>query len=261
MIDFSWHWVACVRRLAPLNEEIMPPDIHPGSSNITDETFFDNEENLLLREFVEVLANFTIGQKYSKTVMITLKLMTQSGSGMDDSGSIRNMLMTSFFMLAGWIYATYVLIIVSNIMMATANSKTKFEAISREVDAFCEAKQLSPELTDKIQTFYKYKFKKRYFNEEAIKQSTATSLRKEIKMHSCAHLITKVQLFKDLPELLLENVISCLTMDIYFPNDIIIQAGVVGDSMFFIAFGTAGIYSIAGKSFTSASKTFIAFCR
>jgi hypothetical protein len=131
--------------------------------------------------------------------------------------------------------------------MAASNSENKFEKKSREIEAFCEAKKLSSELSEKIQTFYKYKFQQHYFNEEAIKQSTATSLRKEITMHSCAHLISKVTLFKDIPQLLLENIINCLKMEIYFPNDIIIQVNTIGDSMYFIAFGTAEIRSPLGK--------------
>lgn len=208
---------------------------------------FESLQNFLIHELDELMVNATIGHKYTESLMTTLKLMLQSGYSSENSDSIFHMLMTSFMIIGGWIYAAYVLILISNVMMASANSETKFETISREVDAFCEAKELSPELTEKIKTLYKYKFQKHYFNEDAIKASTAASLRKEITMHSCANLISKVTLFKNLPNLLLENIISCLKMEIYLPDDIIIQAGSVGDSMFFVAFGTAAILTPSGE--------------
>lgn len=214
---------------------------------IVDEIDFENLENLFLHDLKEVSGNFTILQKYTKSILTTLKLVLQSGFLDENSDSIYNMLMTTFIIFGGWIYSTYVLILVSNVMMASASSETKFEILHSEVDAFCEAKNLSPELTEKIQLLYKYKFQKHYFNEEAIKMSTATSLRKEITLHACTNLISKVTLFKEIPQILFENIISCLKMEIYLANDVIIQANTVGDSMFFIAFGTANIYSPSGK--------------
>lgn len=179
-------------------------------------------------------------------MIITLKLVLQSGYGTETSDSISNMLMTTFLMFAGWMYSTYVLVLISNVLLALANSENKYEEMSKELDVFCEDKCLSSELREKIKSFFKYKFKGHYFNEDAIKESTPANLSKEIKMHACSNLIEKVALFKDLPQQLLENIIKCLKFEIFFPNDIIIKAGTVGDAMFFIAFGTAGIFSSNG---------------
>jgi hyperpolarization activated cyclic nucleotide-gated potassium channel 2 len=153
----------------------------------------------------------------------------------------------------GWIYSAYVLILISNVIMASENSENKFEEMKREIDAFCDAKNLSEKLTKKIKTFYKLKFQKHYFNEDAIKDSTPACLRKEIMMHSCAYLVSKVPLFKEIPQLLIEKFVSCLKMEIFFPDDVIIEAGTPGDAMFFIAHGTAAIYSTTGNHLTTIS--------
>lgn len=139
------------------------------------------------------------------------------------------------------------LILISNVFMASANSENKFEEMSLEIRAFCKAKNLSKPLTDKIKKFYRYKFQTHYFNETAINSSTPANLRKEIMMQSCSTLVAKVPLFQEIPQLLLENIISCLTLEVYFPNDVIIKADTMGDSMYFIAFGTAAIFSSSGE--------------
>lgn len=216
-------------------------------TNVVEEIDYEGIENYLLASLEEVFTNYTITDKYTRTMMITLKLALQSGYGTETSDSIYSMLMSTVLMFAGWIYSTYVLILISNVMMASANSENKFQEMSVELDAYCDAKRLSQPLKTKIKTFFKHKFQKAYFNEDAIRKSTPANLSKEIMMHACSHLVAKVQLFNEIPQLLLENIISCLTMEIYFPGDVIIKAGSTGDAMYFIAFGTAGIYSITGK--------------
>lgn len=157
--------------------------------------------------------------------------------------------LTILIMVGGWVYGQYILILISNVMMAATNSETKFEHISREVTAFCESESLSKELTAKIKSFYKFKFQMHYFNEEAIRKSTTASLKKEISMHKNMHLLMKVPIFKEIPQVLLEKIFSCLKMEIYFPNDLIIRVNTLGDSMFFLAYGTAAAYSGSGMAF------------
>lgn len=262
----SWHWASCVRSLVSLylesnplekydwaEEKKSPSKFYFRRSNVVDEIDeidYEGIENIILDNLNQVLNNCTMLNKYTRSMMITLKLVLQSGYGTETSDSIYNMMMTIVVMFVGWIYATYVLIVVSNVMMASANSENKFEEMSMELDAFCAAKRLSQTLTTKIKTFFKYKFQTAYFNENAIKQSTPANLSKEIMMHTCSNLVAKVQLFKEIPQLLLENIISCLKIEIYFPGDVIIKAGATGDAMFFIAFGTARIYSTSGEHFT-----------
>lgn len=214
---------------------------------VLDESDFDDFENILLEAYEETKANYTMLNKYTRTMLITLKLVLQSGYGEEMSRSIPDILMTTFLMFCGWIYSTYVFILISNVMVASASSESKFDEISKEIEAFGEAKNLSDELKSRIQTYIKYKYDENYFNEDAIELTTPENLRKEIMMHSCANLVAKVPLFRDLPPSVLVDIVSCLKLEIFFPQDVIIRHGTVGDSMYFIAFGTVAIYSPTGK--------------
>lgn len=215
---------------------------------VVEEVEYESIENLLIGDLDEVFSNFTMLNLYTRSMMVTLKLVLQSGYGAETSDSIHNMMMSTFLMFCGWIYTAYVLVLVSNVIIAAESSENKFEEMSKEIEAFCTAKRLSAKLTKKIQTFYKYKFQTHYYNEDAIRDSTPPSLQKEIMMLSCSSLIAKVPLFKEIPQLLLEKIVSCLKMEIYFPDDVIIKVDTIGDSMFFISFGSAAIYSASGKA-------------
>ena len=263
---YLWHWTSSVRKLILFYVEQEksfnnidwrePREI--SKFNVRRLDFADdlNYENCI-EEMVQsdallyeaVSSNYTIFNKYTRSLMITLKLALQSGYGTETSDSTINILMTSFILFAGWIYCTYILILISNIIKASSVSTNKFQEIMNEIEVFAESKGLSPHLKDKMRTYIERKFQKRYFNEQAINkyvQTTAECLKKEIMMHSCSGLVSKVSLFKDLPMPLLRNIISCLKFEIYFPDEVIIEASTIGDSMFFIAYGTAVVISTTG---------------
>ncbi|KAG5684426.1 hypothetical protein PVAND_013660 [Polypedilum vanderplanki] len=256
---YLWHWASCIRRLIPLYVEKNPiyslnwheaeieSKFHVSRVHLIHDRDFSNVENVILDNLYEILSNYTLLNKYTRTMMITLKLGLQSGYGSETADSVLNMLMTSFIILAGWVYCSYVLIVVSNIIMASSISTTKFQDLISEIKVYADNKKLSRELRMKMIMFVEKKFQKNYFNEEAIKQSTAVCLRKEIQINACSNLVARVPLFKEIPDLLLEDIIGCLQFEIYFPQDIIIQAETTGDSMYFIAYGTAAILSTRGR--------------
>lgn len=68
-----------------------------------------------------------------------------------------------------------------------------------------------------------------------------------IVIHTCKSLIASVELFNDLPATLLVRIVTCMKSEIYLPGDVIVQAGIEGDSMFFISAGTVAIYTSLGK--------------
>jgi len=254
---FYWHLVACARRLIPLyiNSFDAPetfdvpfgnPKRNPIYSKLTlleDPTGsqevaiddMDREDNL------EKLGIFPMLSIYWRAMFVTLKLVFQCGYTEETADSLYDMLFTTLVMFVGLAYAMYVLILLSNLIMAASSSRCKFDEMLQEIDAYCIHYQLSRELTNKIKSFYKYKYKDHYFNEAAIKRSTPASLQKEILMHSCKHLIAKVPLFRKIPVNLLENIIVCLKKEIYFEGDEITRAGSLGFEMFFIFHGTAAI--------------------
>lgn len=257
----SLHWLSCVRLLIPLFHEKNPIaeneiELLPAVERISKFSFrkkiihedeYDAVEKMILVGLDYILHNTTVVNRYTKTMMITLRIVLQSGYAFEEtSNTTFNMLMTCFIMFAGWIYVAYIFIVIMNVITASESSEIKFEEIRREIRAFCKSSSLSSELTDRIQVYVKLKYQKHYFNEHKIQKSIPRSLRREIMMNSCAHFVSKIAIFRDLPMLLLEQIIVCLEMEIFFPGDVIIEADSIGDCMFFISYGTASIYSKNG---------------
>jgi hyperpolarization activated cyclic nucleotide-gated potassium channel 2 len=209
------------------------------------ETDFDDLKNAYIEDIKA--SNMTNADYYARVMLVTLKICLQAGFEEEMFETTPKMILTMVIMISGWIYSTYVLVLITNVMMAAESSEMKYEIITEEVAAFCQSMNLSPELTKRLQSFYRHKFQENYFNEKEINLTISKNLRKEITMHSCAHLIAKVQLFKDLPENVIEGIIECLTREIFFENDVIIKEGTVGDAMYFIAYGAAGIFNMTGK--------------
>lgn len=68
-----------------------------------------------------------------------------------------------------------------------------------------------------------------------------------MNMHACRKLVENVIFFRNLPLNLLVRIISCLKIEVFLVNDIIIRANTPGASMYFISTGTVAIYTKSGK--------------
>lgn len=63
-------------------------------------------------------------------------------------------------------------------------------------------------------------------------------------------LVENVELFKDMPTSAIKRIAVRLKPEILLPNDVIIQAGYEGSSMYFIIAGIVAVYTINGKEVT-----------
>ncbi|CAO1310343.1 unnamed protein product [Diamesa serratosioi] len=261
---YLWHWTSCLKHLPTLFKtdldfieyrvikeqifDVSPPNVSERFYGEVQVDMYNWQlaQDIIALELAKTMKNSTIINKYTRSMMITLKCALQSGYSEETSLSGHDMLMTTIFMFGGWIYSTYVLLVVSNVIIASDISEYKYEEMANEIKAFCNAKKLSQDLSDRIAIYFQYKYKMHYFNEDAIKNSISVNLRKEILMHSCCILLSKVSLFKDLSKDILENIVKCLKLEIYFTNGVIVQANTIGESMFFIQNGTAAIMSPSG---------------
>lgn len=50
-------------------------------------------------------------------------------------------------------------------------------------------------------------------------------------------------MFHDLPEAVIGKIMTKLQLEIYLPNDVIIEAGTPGDSMYLLTTGTVSVYA------------------
>jgi hypothetical protein len=142
-----------------------------------------------------------------------------------------------------------VVVIILNLVFSAEISRNDYEEMRREMKAFGKSKQLSKDLTEKIKKYYKFKYKGHYFEEETIYYSTTDILRREILMYSCSSLFSKISLFGQMSDQVLEKAMTCLKFEVFFEGDMIIQAGEVGDAMYFIMTGTVAVFTPDGNSY------------
>lgn len=227
-----------------MNADFWLTDDTPTS--LIDENEYELMERFYLHELRLVMENSTVFERYTETMMITLRLALQSGYYVDRFRTTFEILMSTFIMFAGLIYFAYMFIIALNVIFAAESSSNKYDEIRREIRAYCRAHRLSAELTERIFKHIEIKYQKHYFNEPQILQTVPSNLRTEIMLHTCSHLVSKVPLFKELPQSILKQIVGCLKLEVFFPGDIIIQMGEVGDCMFFISSGAADIIADTG---------------
>lgn len=201
----------------------------------------------IFHELISTAMNTTATTKYIRTMMITLKLSLQCGFSFEASDSIGNLVITTFIIFAGFIYFSYVLLRVVNLLIAEDIPEYKYEKVFREIDAFAFETRLPKSLHERVKKYYQFKYRGQYFNENYIEKTIPESLRKEIMMHTCFKIISRVSLFSDLPKNIIENIVRCLKSEIYFPGDILVEANTAGDSMFFIASGSAAVITAIGS--------------
>lgn len=139
----------------------------------------------------------------------------------------------------------------------------KYYSMMSQVDAYMAAKKFPLVMQKRIREYYLYKYRQKYFKEYGIRDFISGTpprplylllnfffsdkLKKEINYHACRRLVNNVQIFKDLPQLVVENILASLKTEIYLSNDLIIKAGVEGDCMYFLASGTVVVLSPSGK--------------
>ncbi|GLH02346.1 cGMP-dependent protein kinase, isozyme 1 [Gryllus bimaculatus] len=66
-------------------------------------------------------------------------------------------------------------------------------------------------------------------------------------MYSCHSAVSSVPFFSDLPLDVMVRIVLCLRNEIFMENEVVVQAGTTGNSMYFIAAGTVVVFSASGN--------------
>lgn len=134
----------------------------------------------IFHELISTAMNTTATTKYIRTMMITLKLSLQCGFSFEASDSIGNLVITTFIIFAGFIYFSYVLLRVVNLLIAEDIPEYKYEKVFREIDAFAFETRLPKSLHERVKKYYQFKYRGQYFNENYIEKTIPESLRKKL---------------------------------------------------------------------------------
>ncbi|XP_055593775.1 potassium/sodium hyperpolarization-activated cyclic nucleotide-gated channel 4-like [Uranotaenia lowii] len=184
---------------------------------------------------------------YIRAVMDSIQVSLLASQMNTNGLASRDHLVTSYLVLTGWMWLTYMMFRMVQIIISKDLSETKYNEIINELKAFGFNRRLSSNLKGKLLEHFANRYQMHYFDEESILNSLSSNLRRSIRMETCHHLVNNVELFKNLPHTLIEDIVDRLVLEIFLENDVIIEAGRYGNAMYFIASGTAGVYSINGK--------------
>lgn len=72
-------------------------------------------------------------------------------------------------------------------------------------------------------------------------------LSKEISSYGCEKMIKNVTLFEDLSNDDIRDLVQNLSLQVYLPKDLIIKAGSIGNTMYFLSCGTVAVYTPSGR--------------
>ncbi|KXJ79519.1 hypothetical protein RP20_CCG000598 [Aedes albopictus] len=210
-------------------------------------TLASRDQRYVLLKLDDAFRNETLPSIYVRSMMDSIQIAMQS-SHVDKAGPMAtNSWLTAYAVLSGWLWLTYILFTMIRMVTSTDLSATKYDEIVNELKAYAYNRRLSPELKEKMLRHFANRYRMRYFDEESIQNTISANLRRSIRMETCQHLVNNVELFRNLPHALIEDIVDRLKLELFLENDVIIQAGSLGDAMYFIASGTAAVYSASGK--------------
>ncbi|KAL3272598.1 hypothetical protein HHI36_014068 [Cryptolaemus montrouzieri] len=123
----------------------------------------------------------------------------------------------------------------------------KHEHLARQVKEYAKFKELPDSMDRILLQFVDFKFGRRIYDEELIISTLTPHLKDELLFLYSQKLVENVELFKDMPTSAIKRIAVRLKPEILLPNDVIIQAGHEGSSMYFIIAGIVAVYTIHGK--------------
>ncbi|XP_026482562.1 potassium/sodium hyperpolarization-activated cyclic nucleotide-gated channel 1-like [Ctenocephalides felis] len=169
------------------------------------------------------------------------------GSTAFSSTSMYDKYMSCIIIIWGTAHHMNVFVIILQIMIGIDASQAKYVEVLNQLKQFMRNKHLSVVVQKKIMAYFEYRFQKYYFHEHAIMATLSENLHKEIILHSCRALVSNVELFRGLPKAVIGNIIGYLKQEIFLTHDVIVKAGSIGTSMYFLSCGTVAVISPLGK--------------
>ncbi|XP_023014491.2 potassium/sodium hyperpolarization-activated cyclic nucleotide-gated channel 2 isoform X3 [Leptinotarsa decemlineata] len=151
------------------------------------------------------------------------------------------------FICIGYCLQLFLFIQILQVWIKFSNARNKNESLFQQFTEYLKYKDLPVSLRKKFFSFYQFKFQNQFYNEAHINRMVSKILKQEILVYVTKNHVQRVEFFKDMPDAVLAKLVSRLKSEIYLANDVILTAGVAGNCMYFIYFGTVAIYSPGGR--------------
>ncbi|KYM79373.1 Potassium/sodium hyperpolarization-activated cyclic nucleotide-gated channel 1 [Atta colombica] len=169
---------------------------------------------------------------------------------------IYNMIL-SILGLLGFIYmlSTFVLVFfletaaaqLSQLMATIQSTRKRHLQLIEELEQYMNYKELSYSLQRRLLSYYDYRNKKGFERNKIIINHVSPYLQKKLLLHNYSRLLNDVDLFRNLPEIVMAQFIGAVHSQIFMSNDVLVKAGARGDALYFIAYGTMVVYNSAEK--------------
>nr|CAI5844968.1 unnamed protein product [Callosobruchus analis] len=154
---------------------------------------------------------------------------------------------SSIFFLCWGVWINILTLIYITNMWTTSGYGRGKDLMYLELNQYVRSQGLSQELRSKFFAFLGFKFNNRFYKENSVNKTAGTILKTEMHTFLAKRKLDEVHVFRNVPGRLLNALVAKFRTEIFLTNDVIIVAGVPGDCMYFINYGTVAIYSLAGK--------------
>lgn len=185
--------------------------------------------------------NVTVYTKYIWCLYAAVCHYYRIGAGIYDTHSVGDYIVFTIIMVVGVVYSAYIIVIVLQAIGTANASESKYEELMRQLYHFLKFRRMPLHIHLRLQMYYEYRFRKRYFREQSIMATLSEHLRYEIKLCTSRHLIGKVAIFKGLSKGVVGSIIGGLNLDIYLSNDVIIHSDTFVENWYLISYGTVAV--------------------
>lgn len=229
-----FHWVACLTYLVPAATYYFTGSINNGSWTVQAHVSPEGEIPPLMRV-------------YSDSFLTGLCHFLAAGSGLYSTNALEEITLFCVIYVLGMVYMAYMIVVIFEMVRSARASENKYEEIIYQLNMYMVNKELPHELRQRLIMYYKNRFQMRYFREASILATLSEHQRSELFLHSCKELIDNTKLFLGIPKTVIGAIMASLKHEVYLPNDVILKAGTLAESMFFIDKGTVAQIMANGK--------------
>jgi hypothetical protein len=151
-----------------------------------------------------------------------------------------------FITVIGRIGLSVTLAYIYQLIKGMRDSQLRFRGLKVELSKYSQYNHLPEATRAKLKRNYEFVFLKRYFNEKEILEASSTLLRQQILIHNTRHLVENSPFFQRLPSYLIMRIISALSVELFSVNDVILNFGEIGKSIYFITSGSVALFTPGG---------------
>lgn len=116
----------------------------------------------------------------------------------------------------------------------------------RDLDDYMNYKMLPQQLRRRIRNYAENRNKGRVFDEAQIVSELSDPLRERVMWHNSRRLLQNLPFFARVDQDFLRDLVACMKMEFFLPQDVVAAAGTVGDRLYFLQSGSAHVINAEG---------------